>query len=113
MKTKKRVQQENINELIKLQTENPNAKVICFVSESCNNGEHSYMSANFGKPKIEKLTLWSDCWIDDEDYIKDELSNNLCDENSALSQKEFEKLVEKEYEKIKWEDTIVIYIDEH
>ena len=66
----KTVQQKNIDELVKLQKENPNAKVMCFVSSECINDDYGYTSANFGKPRLEKMALWGDVWTNDEDDIK-------------------------------------------
>jgi len=111
MKTEMQVQQDNINELVRLQAENPNARVMCFVSEDCNNGEYSYMSSIFGKPRLERMTLWNNYWIDEEDYVEVEIENQLLEINPNLSKEELKKLTKAQFDIVEWEEIIVIYIE--
>ncbi len=112
MKTEQMVQQENIDELIRLQKENPDARIMCFVSEECNNGDFSYMSANFGKPRLENMALINNYWLDDEEEIKENIACDIDEEFDSISRKEFEEMVEKKFEEI-IEEIIVIYIESY
>ncbi len=113
MKTEQQVQLENVAELAKLQSENPDARIICFVSEDANNGEHSYMSAKFGKPRLEKLTLHNNVWIDDEE-MECKIADNVSEEwHDDLSDQEVESIIEDRLDKVVFEEIIVIYINEH
>ena len=114
MKTEYQVQQEYTDELIKLQLENPNARVMCFVSDECTNGDYSYQSSEMGKPRLEKMTLINEHWYtnDDEDEIMEHLWEEFdCEDHDDLSDQEKEDTVEDRFENYKYEEIVVIYIE--
>ena len=112
MKTEQQVLQENINELVRLQAENPDARVICFVNEECNNGEYGYMSSNFGMPRLEKMAVIDNVYTDDEDDVYQSILDDIDNEDhDDLQYREIEEIADDRYEKIEWESIIVIYID--
>lgn len=113
MKTERAVQQENIDELVKLQNENPDARVICFVSEDAVNDDYGYTGAEFGKPYLETLTLYDEMYRDEDDskeYLGDTLYTDgiITDD---MTQEEMEVVIDQKYEELGYEKVIVIYIN--
>ena len=114
MKTELSIQQENINELVRLQKENPNARVMCFVSEECCSSDYSYQASSFGKPRFEKMFLIDDLWIDDEDYVRERIADDLFDDGKIddfTSDEDIEILVDKEFKNYEGENIISVYIN--
>lgn len=113
MKKEHEVQQEHIDELVRLQSENPEARVICFVDQEAVNDDFGYTGAEFGKPYLETLTLYDEMYRDEEDS-----KNYLCDSlysdkkiTDDMTDEEVEVLINNEYERLGYERVIVIYIN--
>lgn len=69
---------EHIDELIRLKKENPDVQIMCMVATEELGTEHHRTLGEFGKPKLDKYVIWNDeIFVDDEDYVKDEICNNL------------------------------------
>lgn len=117
MKTQIQIQQENVNNLIKLMKENPTLEVIPMVnSDVVVDDGYSYWKGSFGKSEIDE------CWsCDSRIYFKsdeEELVNDVIDDlvmnNSSveyMTDEELEDIAKKIVDKYAWEKVITININ--
>lgn len=98
-------------ELNMLKLKHPNAKVVVMVDENANNGEWSRMSCEDISVNFEQVVIFRDEYCDDEDYIKQELSQEL---DPSLGDEEIEKETEKIFDSFiknnPWQDTIFVNV---
>ena len=91
--------------------ENPDLPVLIFCGEDAWSGEWSYTQADATGGKIEELTLFSERWMNKDEY-EEELSEALCDEEEYknLSDEEFAKMINKKVEETEFVKAIVICV---
>ena len=91
--------------------ENPELPVLMFCGEEAWNGEAAYTQATASSGEIEKLTLYDDLWLKEDDY-RDKLSDDLAndDEYKDLSEEDFWKMIDKKVEETEFVKAIVIWI---
>lgn len=91
--------------------ENPDLPVLIFCGEDAWNGEYGYTQADASRGEIEYLTLYGDVWLDEDDY-REELSDDLCDEEEYkdLSDKEWDAMIDKKVAETEFVKAIVIWV---
>lgn len=91
--------------------ENPELPVLIFCGENAWSGEWSYTQATATSGEIEELTLFSERWMNKDEY-EEELSEALCDEEEYknLSDKEFAEMINKKVEETEFVKAIVIWV---
>ena len=101
--------QQKLKDLIK---ENPTLPIKVFVADDASSGEHNYEESYISKVEINEIALleerWNSTWYDREDY-----PDNLYDYLKYVKKYEGEELEAKykeEWEKVKFEKFIVVYI---
>lgn len=103
---------KNKEELIKLIQENPNLPIRFMIHEECCDGEHTWLMVD--RYRVEKTKIWQydEQVYTDYDLAFDDMSSDLADEEeyADLWEDEFDKVVEKEMEKIE-QEVILIYIE--
>lgn len=99
-------------ELRSLILENPELPILIFCGEDSWHDEWSYEQAVVnGRPSIQELTLYKDCWMERDDY-EDRLRDDLCDdeEYAQMSDECFDAAVNKIIATTKFAKAIVIYV---
>lgn len=91
--------------------ENPDLPILIFCGEEAWSGEYGYTQADARSGKIEKLTLYDDLWLTEDDY-KEKLADDLADdeEYKKLSDEDFWKMIDKKVEGTEFVEAIVLYI---
>lgn len=91
--------------------ENPELPVLIFCGEEAWSGEYGYTQADASSGEIKNLTLYGDMWLDKDDY-RDQLSDDLCDEEEYqdLSDEEYEKMIKQKVVETEFVKAIVIYV---
>ena len=91
--------------------ENPDLPLIVFCGEEAWNGEYGYTQATTNRGEIEELTLYSDRWMDREEY-EEELSDDLCDEEEYknLSDKEWDEMIAQKVAETEFVKAIVLWV---
>lgn len=99
-------------ELRNLILENPGLPLVVFVSEEAyfDNG-YRYSQCNDIRAHVESITLYGDCWMDEDD-LYDKLNDNLVDEEEYkdLSDKEYDEMVKRKVTETEFVEAIVVYI---
>lgn len=102
----------DLTELRQLIIENPELPLLIFCGEDSWHDEWSYEQAMMrGKPCIDELILYKDCWVDKDDY-EEKLRDDLCDweEYKDLSDAEYDKMIEQKIAETEFVKAIVIYV---
>lgn len=102
----------DITELRKLIIENPELPLLIFCGENSWHDDWGYEQATVnGKPCVEELTLYGDCWMDRDDY-EERLRDDLCDdeEYAQMSDRGFDAAVDKIIAETEFVKAIVIYV---
>ena len=109
-KTKLDCSIKDTTELRKLIVENPELPVLIFCGEDAWHDNYAYEQADVRKVGIQELTLYSDCWMEKDDY-EDELSNDLCDEKEYkdLTDEEYNQMIQRKVAETEFVKAIVIY----
>lgn len=91
--------------------ENPELPVLIFCGEDAWNGDYGYTQACASKGEIEYLTLYGDRWMDEDDY-REELSDDLCDEEEYknLSDDDYDAMIEQKVAETEFVKAIVIWV---
>ncbi|WP_302811449.1 hypothetical protein [Roseburia hominis] len=91
--------------------ENPDLPVIFFCGEDSWDGEYQYTQAYASSGEIKSLTLYDDYWMDEDEY-RDELSDDLADEEEykSLSDEDYEKVIDEKVKNTEFVSAIVIYV---
>ena len=91
--------------------ENPDLPLIVFCGEEAWNGEYGYTQATTNRGEIEELTLYSDRWMDREEY-EEEWSDDLCDEEEYknLSDKEWDEMIAQKVAETEFVKAIVLWV---
>lgn len=96
--------------LRKLILENPDLPLLIFAGEDAWQGDYSYNQVD-AREYIQDLTLYGDKWVDEDEY-REELSDDLCDEEEYknLSDEEWDKMIDQKVEETEFCRAIVIYV---
>lgn len=104
---------ENIKNLVKLITENPNLKVLPMVDSDLLGEDYSRYCASFGKAKIDEV-YYQDERIyfrsEDEEELFEEIEENIALDNEDLSEDEIRDMATNEVEEY-WQEVIIVEID--
>ena len=99
-------------ELRNLILENSGLPLVVFVSEEAyfDNG-YGYSQCNEIRANIDCITLYGDCWMDEDD-LYDKLNDDLADEEEYkdLSDEEYDEMVKKKVEETEFIKAIIIYV---
>lgn len=84
------------DELRKLIEENPELPLLIFCGEEAWEGSFAYTQADVNHCRVETLTLYDNCWINEDDY-REKLSDDLSDEPEYknLSDKEYYEMIDE------------------
>lgn len=98
-------------ELKKMILEHPDLPLLIFCGEDAWCEDFQYAQAMSATPSIQKLTLYGDQWMDEDDY-GEKLYDNLSDEEEYknLTDEDYEKMIEQEIEETEFTKAIVIYV---
>lgn len=102
---------KDTTDLRKLIIENPELPILMFCGEEAWNGEHAYTQATSSKGNIERLTLYGELWLTEDDY-KDRLECDLCDDEEyrEMTDEEWHKMIEEKVKNTEFIKAIVIWI---
>lgn len=99
------------SELRKLILDNPDLPLLVFAGEEAWQGDYSYNQADARCSGVQELTLYSDRWMDRDEY-EEELVDDLCDEEEYknLSDEEWDKMIQQKIAETVFCQAIVIYV---
>lgn len=110
--TKLPVSLEDTTELRKLIIGNPDLPLLFFVGDDAYSDDgYQYSMAYASNAEIQELTLYSDVWMDKEDYAE-KLSDDLCDEEEYkdMTDDEYDAMIEQKVNETEFVKSIVIYV---
>lgn len=98
-------------ELRKMILDYPDLPLLVFTGEESYTGEYGYNQADVTKVDVEKLTLFEDMWLDEDDY-KDKLFDQLDGDGKYidLTDKEFDGMIDKKVKETEFVDAIVVWV---
>lgn len=103
---------EDTTELRKLIIENPDLPLLFFVGDDAYHDEgYQYSMAYASNAEIQKLTLYSDVWMDKDDYTE-KLSDDLAfeEEYKDMTDDEYDAMIDRKIEETEFVKAIVIYV---
>lgn len=110
--TKLPVSLEDTTELRKLIIENPDLPLLFFVGDDAHIDDgYQYSMAYASDVEIQELTLYSDVWMDKDDYVE-KLADNLCDdeEYKDMTDEEYNNMIDDMVARTEFVRAIVIYV---
>ena len=110
--TKLPVSLEDTTDLRKLIIENPDLPLLFFVGDDVYSDDgYQYSMAYASDAEIQELTLYSDVWMDKEDYAE-KLSDDLCDEEEYkdMTDDEYDAMIDQKVKETEFVKAIVIYV---
>lgn len=110
--TKLPVSLEDTTELRKLIIENPDLPLLIFCGEeSYYDDGYPYSMAYASNGDIQELTLYSDVWMDKDDYAE-KLSNDLAfeEEYKDMTDEEYDAMIHQKVSETEFVKAIVIYV---
>lgn len=110
--TKLPVSLEDTTELRKLIIENPDLPLLFFVGDDAYHDDgYSYSMAYGSNAEIQELTLYSDVWMDEDDYTE-KLSDDLAfeEEYKDMTDEEYDAMIDQKVNKTEFVKAIVIYV---
>ena len=99
-------------ELKNIILENPDLPLLIFAGEDSWHDEWAYEQVMVnGKPSIQEMTLYKDCWVERDDY-EDRLRDDLCgdEEYAQMSDEGFDAAVDRIIAETEFAKAIVIYV---
>lgn len=110
--TKLPVSLEDTAELCKLIIENPDLPLIVFCGDDAYSDDgYQYSMAYASDAEIQELTLYSDVWMDEDDYvekIRDDLAFE--EEYINMTDDEYDKMIDQKVNETEFVKAIVIYV---
>ena len=110
--TKLPVSLEDTTELRKLIIGNPDLPLLFFVGDDAYSDDgYQYSMAYASNAEIQELTLYSDVWMDKEDYAE-KLSDDLCDEEEYkdMTDDEYDAMIEQKGNATEFVNEVGIYV---
>lgn len=91
--------------------EHPDLPVLIFCGEEAWQGEYGYNQADASFGKVEKLTLYGETWLNEDDY-DEKLRNDLADEEEYkyMTDNEFDEMVNQRIKETEFVEAIVIWV---
>lgn len=117
MKKEIKIQQENIQTLIKLASKNPELKIVPMVeTEVCSSDDYNYWTGNWGNAELDECYCFNGRIYfksSDEEDLVDQYAYDLGDnpKYKEMQDEEFYKIVEEKVNNLPWEKVIVVYIN--
>lgn len=111
-KTKLPVSLEDTTELRKLIIDNPDLPLLFFVGDDAYIDDgYQYSMAYASNAEIQELTLYSDVWMDKDDYTE-KLSDDLAfeEEYKDMTDEEYDAMIDQKVNKTEFVKAIVIYV---
>src|SRR6185312_9734508 len=115
------IQQNNINELIKLTQQYPDLEIVPMIDNDLGGDEYSYYMGKWGKPDIEEIYHEDERIYfrsDDEEELVEKKMDIIFDEeyvtHQYLNDEELKVVADratKQVEELEWEKVIVVYIN--
>lgn len=100
-------------EFVKLVAENPELPIKVFINGECGDGDCWFVGEIYDC-KVTEITEYRDkCYErDDSDWLKDIISDEVCDEPEYvdLTDEEFDKAMEEKVEWLGWERVILLKV---
>ena len=100
-------------EFVKLVAENPELPIKVFIDYECSDGDCMFVGEIYDC-EVTEITEYGDtCYErDDFDWLKDRISNEVCDdpEYVNLTDEEFDKKMEEKVELLGWERVILLKV---
>ena len=110
--TKLPVSLEDTTELRKLIIENPDLPLLFFVGDDAYIDDgYQYSMAYASDAEIQELTLYSDVWMDKDDYvekIRDDLAFE--EEYKDMTDEEYDAMIDQKVSEAEFVKAIVIYV---
>lgn len=110
--TKLPVSLEDTTELRKLIRGNPDLPLLFFVGDDAYVDDgYQYSMAYASNAEIQELTLYSDVWMDKDDYaekIRDDLTFE--EEYINMTDEEYDKMIDQKVNETEFVKAIVIYV---
>lgn len=110
--TKLPVSLKDTTELRKLIIENPDLPLLFFVGDDAYIDDgYQYSMAYASNAEIQELTLYSDVWMDEDDYaekIRDDLTFE--EEYINMTDEEYDKMIDQKVNETEFVKAIVIYV---
>ena len=102
-------------EFVKLVAKNPELPIKVFIDGDCSGGEDGWYVGEIIEYKVTEITEYEDkCYErDDFDWLKDIISDEVCDEPEYvnLADEEFDKAMEEKVEWLGWERVILLKVN--
>lgn len=99
------------SELRKLILDNPDLPLIIFCNEDLCTGDYGYTQGYASSGSIDRLTLYAERWMDEDDYREQLIDDLNCEEEyENLSDEEFYKIVDEKVKETEFITAIVIYV---
>lgn len=91
--------------------EHPDLPVLIFCGEESWQGEYGYNQADASFGSVEKLTLYNNRWMNEDDY-EETLRDNLADEEEYkyMTDEEYDEMIQKRIEETEFVEAIVIWM---
>ena len=100
-------------EFVKLVAENPELPIKVFINGECGDGDCWFVGEVYDC-KVTEITEYGDKYYEkaDFDWLKDIISNEVCDELEYvyLTDEEFDKKMEEKAEGLDWERVILLKV---
>ena len=101
-------------EFVKLVAENPELPIKVFINGECGDGDCWFVGEIYDC-KVTEITEYGDLYYerDDFDWVKDIISDEVYDEPEYvnLPDKEFDKKIREEVERLGWERVILLEVN--
>lgn len=110
------LQQENINNLLKLIQENPDLEIMPMVdSEIVINDDYCYWAGSWGEARVDEY--WIDeeriyfRSVDEDSLIENEIDNIYGTYDESTTDKELEEIAKRNIDNYNWKKVIVVKIN--
>ena len=101
-------------EFVKLVAENPELPIKVFINGECSDDDNCWFVGEVRDCKVTEITEYGEkCYErDDFDWLKDIISNEVCDEPEYvnLTDKAFDKAMEEKVRWLDWERVILLKV---
>lgn len=101
-------------EFVKLVAENPELPIKVFINGECCEDDNCWYVGEVYDCKVTEITEYKDrCYErDDSDWLKDMISNDVCDEPEYinLTDEDFGKEMEEKVKQLDWERVILLMV---
>lgn len=100
---------KDTKELKKLIVENPNLPLLVFAGEEAWNGGYGYSQADVHSASVERLTLYDEMWMSEDEY-RERLGENLEYVYEDMTDIEYDMMIDKIVKETAFIKAIVMYV---